>query len=124
MFKFTIFFCIAGSLLVCGAPPFIGFAKSVGDFVVDGSAVSGNGTIFEGAIVETASARSVIQLADAQITLAPESRLRVYRNRAVLEKGSGSVRDGVHYIIEAATLRIAPSAKASIAQIDLTGPLT
>jgi hypothetical protein len=123
MLKFAIFLCVADSLLVCGAPASIGFAKSVGDFLVDGSAVSGNGTIFEGTLVETAAARSVIQLADAQITLAPESRLRVYRNRAVLEKGSGSLRDGNHYIIEAATLRIAPLAKASIVQVDLAGPL-
>jgi len=123
MLKFAIFLCVPGTLLVSAAPASIGFAKSPGDFRVDGSAVRGNGTVFEGAVVETADARSVIQLADAQITLAPESRLRVYRDRAVLERGSGSVKEGVHYVIEAATLRIAASAQASIIQIALTGPM-
>ena len=123
MLKLAIFLCVPASLLVVAAPASIGFAKSPGNFRVDGSAVRGNGTVFEGAVVETADARSVIQLADAQITLAPESRLRVYRDRAVLERGSGSVKDGVHYVIEAATLRIAPSAHASIVQVALTGPM-
>jgi hypothetical protein len=72
--------------------------------------------------VETYAARSVIQLAGAQITLAPDSRVRVYRDRTVLEKGSGSVREGARHIIEAATLRIVPSARDSVVQIDLSSP--
>lgn len=89
---------------------------------MDGSAVRGNGTVFEGTLVETAAARSVIHLADAQVALAPDSRLRVYHDRAVLEKGSGVVRDGMHYSFEAATLRITPAALASVVQIELNGP--
>ena len=120
MFKYMMCLLAAGSLLVVSAAsPSIGFVKSSGEFRVDGSAVRGNGTIFEGAVVETNAARSVIQLASAQITLAPDSRVRVYRDRTVLEKGSGSVRDGASHIIEAATLRIAPS-RDSVVQIDLT----
>ena len=121
MFKYMLSLLAAGSLLVVSAAsPSIGFVKSSGEFRVDGSAVRGNSTIFEGAVVETNAARSVIQLANAQITLSPDSRVRVYHDRTVLEKGSGSVRDGASHIIEAATLRIAPSAKDSVIQIDLT----
>jgi len=121
MFKYMMCLLAAGSpLVVSAASPSIGFVKSSGEFRVDGSAVRGNGTIFEGAVVETNAARSVIQLANAQITLSPDSRVRVYRDRTVLEKGSGSVRDGASHIIEAATLRIAPSARDSVVQIDLT----
>ena len=123
MFKYMMCLLAAGSLLVVSAAsPSIGFVKSSGEFRVDGSAVRGNGTIFEGAVVETNAARSVIQLANAQITLSPDSRVRVYHDRTVLEKGSGSVRDGASHIIEAATLRIAPSARDSVVQIDLTSP--
>jgi hypothetical protein len=123
MFKYMMSLFAAGSLLVVSAAsPSIGFVKSNGEFRVDGSAVRGNTTVFEGALVETNAARSVIQLEAAQITLAPDSRVRVYRDRTVLEKGSGSVTEGARHIIEAATLRIAPSARDSVVQIDLTSP--
>ena len=123
MFKYVLSLLATGSLLaVSAASPSIGFVKSGGEFRVDGSTVRGNGTVFEGALVETSSARSVIQLAGAQITLAPDSRVRVYRDRTVLEKGSGLVKDVDRHVIEAATLRIAPTARESIVQIEITSP--
>jgi hypothetical protein len=123
MFKYAMSLLVTGSLLaVSAASPSIGFVKSAGEFRVDGSAVRGNSTVFEGAIVETSTARSVIQLAGAQITLAPDSRVRVYRDRTVLEKGSGLVKDGARHVVEAATLRIAPAARDSVVQIEITGP--
>ncbi len=113
----------AGSLIfVSAASPSIGFVKSTGAFRVDGSAVRGNGTVFEGNLIETSTARSVIQLANTQMTLAPESSARVYRDRIVLEKGSGSVKDAAHQVVEADTLRIVPSTQDSIVQIDVNGP--
>jgi hypothetical protein len=123
MLKYTIILCAGSILLVSAAPTSIGFATSTGEFRVDGSAVRGNATVLEGTLVETAAARSLIHLSDAQITLAPGSRLRVYHDRAVLEKGSGSVRDGLRYMLEAATLRITPEARESVIQLELTAPL-
>ena len=122
MFKYVACLSIAGSLLVLSAASSIGFVKSTGEFRVDGVAVRGNGTVFEGNLVETATARSVIQLAGAEITLAPESRARVYRDRTVLEKGSGFVKDGSRHVIEAATLRIVPSVRDSVVQVEITSP--
>ena len=123
MFKYVMSLLVTGSLLaVSAASPSIGFVKSAGEFRVDGSSVRGNGTVFEGALVETSTARSVIQLAGAQITLAPDSRVRVYRDRTVLEKGSSLVKDGARHVVEAATLRIAPAARDSVVQIEITGP--
>lgn len=123
MFKYAMFLLVAGSLLAVSAASLsIGFVKSAGEFLVDGHTVRGNGTVFEGALVETTTARSVIQLADTQITLAPDSRVRVYRDRTVLEKGSEFVKDGARHVIEAATLHIAPSARDSVVQIELTTP--
>ena len=77
MLKYASCLLIAGSLTVLSAASSIGFVKSTGEFRVDGAAVHGNGTVFEGNLVETTSARTVIQLGDVQITLAPESRARV-----------------------------------------------
>jgi hypothetical protein len=100
----------------------IGLVRSSGEFRLDGLAVSGNGTVFEGTLVETASTRSFIQLSDAQMTLSPDSSARVYRDRIVLEKGSGSVKDGAHYVIEADTMRIVPSTQESVVQIEIASP--
>ena len=122
MFKYVTCLCIAGSLFVLSAASSIGFVKSTGEFRVDGAAVRGNGTLFDGNLIETAAARSVIRFADAEVTLAPESRARVYRDRTVLEKGSGFVRDGARHVIEAATLRIVPSARDSVVQVEITSP--
>ena len=122
MFKYVTCLSIAGSLLALSAASSIGFVKSTGEFRVDGAAVRGNGTVFEGNLVETTAARSVIRLADAEITLAPDSRARVYRDRTVLEKGSGFVKDGARHVIEAATLRIVPSVRDSVVQIEITSP--
>jgi hypothetical protein len=123
MFKYLISIIASASMtLVSATSPSIGFVKSTGEFRVDGSAVHGNGTVFEGNLVETTSARSVIQLADAQITLAPNSSARVYRDRTVLEKGSGFVKDGARHVVQASTLRIVPSTQDSVVQIEITGP--
>jgi len=123
MLKYLITLSAAFPLmLVSATPPSIGSVKSTGEFRVDGSTVRGNGTVFEGNLVETASSRSVIQLADAQITLSPNSSAHVFRDHTVLEKGSGFVKDGAHHMIEADTLRIVPSTAGSIVQVEINGP--
>jgi len=122
IFEYGIYLLLAGSLLVVSAASSIGLVKSTGEFRVDGAAVRGNGTVFEGNLIETTSARSVIRLGDTEITLAPESRARFYRDRTVLEKGSGFVKDGARYVIEADTLRIVPSARDSVVQIAIASP--
>jgi hypothetical protein len=110
----------AGSFfLVTAATTSIGFVRSAGDFRVDGSVVRGNSTVFDGNVIETEAARSVIQLNGVQLTLAPESRAKIYHDRAVLEKGTGTLRDDDRQVFEAASLRISPSAKDSVVQVDL-----
>jgi len=96
----------------------VGIVSSTGDFRVDGSAIRGNSTVFEGSIVETAGARSNVQLGDFQITLLPDSRLKAQKDYAVLEKGWGIVRQGA---VEAASYRITPN-KGSSVIVQLTTP--
>lgn len=108
------------SLAVAAPPaPSIGTVRSAGDFRVDGSTVRGNGTVFEGDLIETAAARSIVQMNGAQLTLSPASRAKVYRDRTVLEKGTGLLRDSDHQFFEAASLRISPTAKDSAIQVDV-----
>jgi hypothetical protein len=123
MSKYLIPLLAAGSLaLVAATSPSIGLVKSTGEFRVDGSAVQGNGNVFEGDLVETAAARSVIQLAGVQITLAPDSRARIFRDHTVLEKGSGFFKGGAHHVIEADFLRVAPTSGESAVEVEITNP--
>jgi hypothetical protein len=117
----TIFSLLtAGCLFIMtAAPSSIGFVRSAGDFRVDGSVVRGNSTVFDGNVIETAAARSVIQIENVQVTLAPASRAKVYHDRTVLEKGAGTLRDADTHVLEAASLRISPAAKDSVVQVDL-----
>ena len=109
-------------LILAAAPPSIGTVKSNGEFRVDGAAIRGNSTLFEGNIVETGEVRSVVQVGSVQMTLLPESRARIYRDRTVLEKGSGLVSGAPSQRFEAATLRIAPAAANSVLQVEVAGP--
>jgi hypothetical protein len=104
------------------APLSIGFIRSNGEFRVDGSTIRQNGTLFDGNLIETTAARSVIELASVEITLSPDSRAKVYRDHTILEKGTGVVKDAGTHVIEADTLRISPSAKDSVVQVEVMSP--
>ncbi|HEY2857527.1 MAG TPA: hypothetical protein VGJ21_03875 [Terracidiphilus sp.] len=85
---------------------------------MDGALVRGNSTLFEGNVVETAGARSVLQLGGTQVTLLPESRAAIYHDRTVLQKGS--LLSGAGRLqVEAIGLRIAPSAANSSIQVEI-----
>src|SRR5689334_16688089 len=106
MIKRLLFLVVSGSLLcVHAASPAIGFVRSNGEFRVDGATVRGNSTLSEGNVIETAGVRSTLELNGGQMTLGLESRIRVYRGRTILEKGSGMLRDAVALVMEAGSLR-------------------
>lgn len=123
MLKPLVLFFAGGSLSVAMAATLsIGFVQSNGDFRADGSRVVGNSTLFEGTLIETNSTRSVLNLPDAQITLSPDSRAKVFHDHTILEKGTGLLKESDRHAIEAKTLHITPVSKGSIVQVDITGP--
>jgi hypothetical protein len=94
-------FVVAGCIFsLSAASPSIGVIRSSGEFRVDGAAVRGNATLFEGSLVETAGARSMIRIDGAQITLLPQSRVTVFRDH-----------------VQAGALRISSSAKGSVVEV-------
>jgi hypothetical protein len=114
---------VSGCLLVVtAAPPSIGTVKSPGEFRVDGSLIRGNSTVFDGNLIETAAARSVVELTGAQITLSPQSRAKFFRDHTVLEQGTSLVKDSNRHVVEVASLRIAPGSKDSVLQIETSSP--
>src|SRR5207302_113872 len=85
----------------------IGVAIAKGSFQVDDARVSGNGTIFDGASVQTAESSSQINLQNgARMALGPDSRARIMAARLTLEKGLGELQASAKFEIEARTLRI------------------
>jgi hypothetical protein len=76
------------------ASPAIGIATANGSFKVNGAVVTGNTTLFEGAVIETSSVPSVLDMDGAtRVTLSAGSRGTVYRGRLVLERGQGQAEN-------------------------------
>jgi hypothetical protein len=109
-------------LVLTAAPDSIGVVRSAGDFRVDGSTVRGNSTVFDGSVIETSDARSVIQLNGAQITLSPDSRAKVYGDHTVLIKGEGMMRESAKHVIEVDSLRISATSSDAAVQVDVQSP--
>jgi len=113
---------LAGSWLAVAATSSIGVIRSSLDFYVDRSLVRGDSTLFDGDQIETTAARSVLQLDGGQVTLAPDSQAKVYRDRTVLEKGSGLLRNAGKQVVEAGSLQIIATARDAVVQVDVQGP--
>jgi hypothetical protein len=121
--RLLAFLFVAGCLVTLVAAPLsVGTVRSPGQFLVNGSAISGNGTLFDGDVLETTGARSVVQFADGQAILGPASRARIFRDHTVLERGSETLSAALNQSVEADTLRIAPTAKQSIVQVEISAP--
>ena len=111
--------CLAGSLF---ASPVIGVAIANGPFQIDRSEVTGNASLFEGSEVITEEASSKLRLnGGARLEIGAESQIRVFANRAVLERGAGQVEGPPAYSLEALTLRISAGAPKAIARVRLDG---
>lgn len=108
-------------LVAAAAPASIGIVKSTGTFKVDGASIPGNGTLFEGNIVETAGARTVAEIGALRLTLLPSSRARIFRDRTVLESGGTLLSSATQHTIEADVLRIQPISQAAVLQVEIPG---
>lgn len=95
----------------------IGMAVTNGSFQVDHSLIYGNSTLFDGSVVETASAGSQLQLNGGfQMRLSAESRATVFQRHLVLDQGMGEMEAVNGFELEARSLRIsaAPGSSALI----------
>lgn len=113
---------IASMSVATAATLSIGLVQSNGSFLADGSKIVGNGTLFEGTLIETSFARSMLSLPNAQMTLAPESRAQVFHDHIVLERGSILLKESTDHTVVAKMLHVAPLSRDSVVQVDITGP--
>jgi hypothetical protein len=104
------------------ASPAIGVALANGSFRIDDAQVWGNGTLFEGTTVETGKSYSQLQLQGGiRMQLASNSRGTVYKDRLVLEKGTGQLENASDFRIEAGVLRIISDGRNVAARVELKG---
>ncbi|HWA96683.1 MAG TPA: hypothetical protein VG844_18950 [Terracidiphilus sp.] len=110
----------AATMLLCAVPcafagtNVIGTVNARGDLRVDGYAVKGNATLFDGTVVQTGEAAAAIRLkSGAQVRLATNSRGTLYSDRLVLQKGSTEVEPSRPMTLQANGINIVPVAPGS-----------
>jgi hypothetical protein len=102
------------SLFTCGclvsaaaSPSSIGFVVTNGQAQVDGSAVRGNSTLFQGSVVEAGNGTSDLMFSGgSNLLLQSGSAVKVYREYAVLEHGVAIQRRTHGYALVADGLKV------------------
>ena len=112
----------AGLPLTSAVPPAIGFVTATGAVQLDASPVARHGTLFEGSTVETLSAGSQLDIPKAaKVYLGSSSRVQVFRDHMILQKGDSEVSGATRYWIQARGLRIDSPEPSSVATVSLRG---
>lgn len=88
---------------------------------VDGVVVNGNATLFDGTVVETDEATMAVRLGrGVEIKLATDSRGTLYRDRLLLEKGSGELVHGSGFELEASRVKVTPDSAEARGVVSMT----
>src|SRR4051812_6838450 len=96
----------------------IGMVMTNGNLQVDHSRVSGNSTLFDGSLIETAQAASQIQLNNGIVMrLAADTRATVFQSRLVLEDGQSEMAPAHGFAVEARSLRITGLSADALARV-------
>jgi hypothetical protein len=104
------------------APPVIGTVTAGGTFRLNGDTVMANGTLTEGAVLETGRGNSAVRLTGgARLSLSADSRGILYSDRMVLEKGETRLENGGEFHLEALSLTIRADRGSSTGRIGLLG---
>ena len=104
------------------ATPAIGRVVSGDAFRLNGDTVISNGTLLDGAVIETARTASSVQLSSGtRLSLSPASRAKVYGDRMILEKGETRIEYVVGFHLEALGLVVRPGAASGSGRIGLEG---
>jgi hypothetical protein len=97
-------------------------AVATGSFQVDHARVWGNTTLFDGSMIETATAPSQLQLNDgAKMRLSSDTRATIYQRKVVLEAGYGQLESAADFEVEARSLHIFAATRQTVARIKLEG---
>lgn len=88
----------------------IGTASARGDMRVDGYAVKGDATLFNGTVVETGQNSAALHVGTGvEVKLATESRGTLYHDRLVLQQGQSELKTSNPFQVEANGLHVSPA---------------
>lgn len=103
----------------------IGTASARGDMRVDGYMVTGNATLFDGTVIETGKASAELRLyKGGEIRLSNHARGTLYRDRLVLQQGSGEWMGSSSFPVELNGLLVAPSDESSRGVVSMSAANT
>ena len=127
MKRFTVrnMFAVVSTLyltmgLAMAGTPVIGTVTASGAFRLNGDTVMANGTLTEGAVLESGHGNSSVRLTGgARLSLSADSRGKLYSDRIILEKGETRLENGVGFHLEALGLTIRPDQGISTGRIGL-----
>jgi hypothetical protein len=109
---------VASGLWAAG--PAIGMVTASGNLKVDHARIVGNGTLFDGSVIQTDRTSSRIQLNNGvQMRLSADSRATVFQRRLVLEAGQSELTAASGFEVEARSLHISPATADASARISL-----
>lgn len=99
----------------------LGTASARGAMRVDGYAVQGDATVFNGSVVQTQAASAQLRVAHGvDITLSKSSRGTVYGNRFVLQRGETEISAPGSFALEANGLHVTSAKPHSVGVVALT----
>jgi hypothetical protein len=104
----TILLMAPGCLRVSASQnEFTGIASANGPFRLDGAVAAGGATVFSGSLVDTSESGASVRLkSNVSIFVDPAPRVRLFRDRAQLERGSMSVASSAAFDVNVSSLRV------------------
>ncbi len=114
-------FLIAYSTLAAASTA-IGTASARGDIRIDGYAITGNATLFDGTAVETSQASATLRIQNGtEIKLATDSMGTLYRDHMVLLHGSSEVSTSSAFRLDAGGISVVPASGNARGVVSVSG---
>lgn len=111
---------IAGST-IASASTAIGTATARGDIRVDGYAVSGNATLFDGSAVQTDAASATIRIdKGTEIKLATGSMGTLFHDHMILDHGSSQLSSDGSYRLDAGSFSVMPADGKALGRVSVS----
>src|SRR5579884_3186702 len=123
-FRLAGIFCVCTLAMAAVNTP-IGVLTTVGTARMDNAEVRGNGTVLDGALVETSANPSQLSLKNGtRFELSPNSRAKVYDNRLLLEKGASQIHASGTYSVRINSITVVPYGPDATVRVMRTGPMS
>jgi len=112
--RFSVLLASVGAAAIAAQLP-IGILTTVGAVRMDNAEVRGTGTVLNGSVIETVANPAQLTLKNgARFELSPDSRVKVYDTRFLLEKGASQFHSSSVFPIVVNSLTVAPTASSTI----------